>query len=281
MEKNLLGQVDSYKKNDTEFYNPELLFAISRSENRKNLALGSVLPFSGFDRWNAYEFSYLNNNGLPKVTQLTIDIPCETECIVESKSLKLYLNSFSFKRFLNESEVLKLISADLKALLKVEITIHLHSLDSLAAKGFENLTSYGECLDNLDLKGEIDFDTVNANLLSVHEELPEDSSEHILFSHLFRSLCPVTGQPDWATIVVSYQGKIISKESLLRYLLSFRKHQGFHEDCVERIYCDVNKMCSPKCLSVYAAFTRRGGIDINPFRSNYQTNKFWGRLARQ
>lgn len=277
MNKNPLGQDNSYEKN-SESYNPELLFPISRLENRSKLGLASNLPFSGYDRWNAYEFSWLNEQGLPKVAQLTIDIPCESLFMVESKSLKLYLNSYSFKDFTNEDEVLSLICNDLKALLKTHVHVSLTNLKELSNKAFEYLAENNTCLDDILLNStDIDFDTVDANVLSIEDEMITQT----LSSHLFRSLCPVTSQPDWASIIISYQGKKINKESLLRYLLSFRKHQGFHEDCVERIYCDLQQACAPEHLSVYAAFTRRGGIDINPFRSNYQKAIPFGRLARQ
>jgi len=282
MNKNILGETDSYFKSNDLVYAPELLFAIPRSENRKKIYINEKLPFIGWDRWNAYEFSWLDQKGKPQVACLTIDIPSDSCYIVESKSLKLYLNSFTFKKFVNINEVIKLVSQDLKRLLLSDVKIKAISLNELSESAFVPQKNLGTCLDSIVLEEEIDysepsFSEVNNKFIYIENE----QSNEILSTNLFRSLCPVTSQPDWASIVIEYQGRKINHPSLLRYLLSFRKHQGFHEDCVERIFCDLNQICSPDKLSVYAAFTRRGGIDINPFRSNFQNQIPFARFSRQ
>ena len=283
MSENPLGNNNSYSQEQP--YTPELLFAIPRSENRKNLNLEGSESFIGCDRWNAYEFSYLDAASKPVSAHLQIDIPCDSKNIIESKSLKLYLNSLSFKSFDNIESVKSTLKKDLDKVAESSLGIKITRLDDLSQQPFSSFKSLGLCIDYYNVNSKINFEEVNANLLSLEKDIIKGSSSIIiqetLSSHLFRSLCPVTGQPDWASIIITYHGEAINHSALLAYLLSYRKHQGFHEDCAERIFCDIQNICQPDKLSIYAAFTRRGGIDINPFRSNYETRIPFGRLARQ
>jgi 7-cyano-7-deazaguanine reductase len=281
---NPLGNRGSYEQERT--YSPDILFAIPRLDNRKKLNLDNSLPFTGWDRWNAYEFSFLDNSEKPVSMHLQIDVPSESKYIVESKSLKLYLNSLSFKPFENIESLEAILKQDLENVLEAKLRIKLSSLDNLSQQPFTSFKSLGWCVDYCELNNAINFDQVDCNALLLEKDLDKSASRTIniqetLTSHLFRSLCPVTSQPDWASIIVTYQGEAISHSGLLAYLLSFRRHQGFHEDCAERIFCDIQKTCQPEKLSVYAAYTRRGGIDINPFRTNFERHIPFGRLARQ
>jgi len=321
-----LGKSDSYKAHIAPVYSPDLLFAISRKENRDNLGI-KELPFSGYDRWNAYEFSWLSQNNVPKIAKLLIDIPCNSIHIVESKSLKLYLNSFSFSRFKSTQDLLAILQKDLDAITQAKVKITLCDLSGLEQQGFSELKGVSQCIDTIPLayassnsisakgcigsaekmedeEGEnrseednennLSLEFLNANTLNEAEfssksdltlndkaKRSQSIIQETVHSHLFRSLCPVTAQPDWASIVIRYEGLPISHEAILRYLLSFRNHQGFHEDCVERIFCDFDNTFQLNKLSVYAAFLRRGGIDINPFRSNFESVIPFGRLIRQ
>jgi 7-cyano-7-deazaguanine reductase len=258
-------------------YSPELLYPIPRSTHRALLQCGNTLPFIGVDIWNAYELSWLGPRGKPEVAIAQIEIPFDSPFMIESKSLKLYLNSLNYERFSSAEEVKLRISKDLSAAAKSNVSISLFDPQSWSKLSFDNLE--GTSLDRLDVQIEPQ-DLPNPNWLS--SDTNAAPVEEILFSHLLRSNCPVTGQPDWASIIISYTGPAINQENLLRYIISYRNHQEFHEHCVEKIFCDIKAKCKTAKLSVYARYTRRGGLDINPFRTDF--NASWPknkRLARQ
>jgi 7-cyano-7-deazaguanine reductase len=265
--KNPLGQATAYP----EHYSPDLLYAIARTDSREVLGLDGDLPFSGADIWNAWELTWLDDNGLPQVAVAEIRVPAESANIVESKSLKLYLGSFAMTRFTAVDDVAAAITRDLSRCTGAEVTIDL--LAGCEAKAVENLP--GHCIDNLDVT--CDRYEVDASLLSASDDVTEES----LHSHLLRSLCPVTSQPDIGSLLVSYRGSRIDREGLLRYIVSYRQHNDFHEACVERMFLDIAERCRPEQLSVYARYQRRGGIDINPFRCNLEGDAPNIRLWRQ
>lgn len=265
-----LGKTSDYPS----VYTPSLLYAIRRADGRESLGLTpGKLPFRGVDQWNAYEVSWLNSKGKPVVAVVEILIPADSPCIVESKSLKLYLGSFNQTKFHEKQDVRATIESDLRVTVQAPVSVSL--LTELNAQGFAFATWKGECLDHLDVEAydyEVDPGLLSAGGAEVGEAL---------FTHLFRSNCPVTGQPDWASVMIRYEGQRIQRESLLRYLISFRNHNDFHEHCVERIFTDILQRCEPRKLTVYARYTRRGGIDINPFRSNFESAYPNLRLLRQ
>lgn len=259
-------------------YTPSLLDPIPRSLARESLAIDQQqLPFAGVDIWTAYEVSWLNHNGLPQQAIAVFAIPADSPNIIESKSFKLYLNSFNQTRFNNRSEVLATLESDLKVAAGAPVLVDLEGLDQFAATGVQR--PRGICIDQQDVK--ITDYQPNANLLTTLEEERNET----LYSDLLKSNCPVTAQPDWATLIVSYSGKQICAEALLRYVVSFRDHQDFHENCVERIYCDIMERCQPSSLMVYARYTRRGGLDINPLRhslnDSHNALEIASRLVRQ
>ena len=250
-------------------YAPETLCPIARSDSREPLGIGKPLPFRGVDIWNAWELTWLGDNGHPKVAVAEIRVPADSPNLVESKSLKLYLGSFAMSRFADAAHVARTIAADLSECsgARAEVTLDPDILIS---------TLHGPCIDGLD----IDCETweVDAGLLVADERVVVEESLH---SHLLRSLCPVTGQPDMGSVEVRYTGPYIDPASLLRYIASYREHNDFHEACVERMFVDIMKRCAPTSLSVYARYQRRGGIDINPFRSSRAERPDNTRLWRQ
>ena len=257
-----LGQATQYP----EQYDPGLLYPIPRSENRLKLGLkeGQALPFVGVDIWNAFELSWLNHKGKPQIALAEFQIPADSPKMIESKSFKLYLNSLNNARFENENEVRERLVADLSAVAGSKITARIQANDAIAKKGMQEMG--GVLLDRLDI--EIDpHIPADPNLLGVNEEF--GPIEQCLVSHLLKSNCPVTGQPDWASVQIRYQGRPILEEGLLRYLIGFRQLGEFHEHCVETIFSDIKRQCKPDKLSVYARYTRRGGLDINPFRTDH------------
>ena len=266
-------------------YAPELLFAIPRALGRAELGLSSgneiddVLPFAGEDMWTAYEISWCNLQGKPQVVVGEFILPCDSPFIVESKSLKLYLNSLNQHRFTSLQAARQTIADDLSHVAGAPVVVQLYSIDEYARKG---LTVFdGQCLDELDVDCSVyqpDADLLN---LADSAESSDESVDETLYSHLMKSNCPVTGQPDWATLVVRYTGRAICHRSLLRYVVSFREHQGFHEHCVERIFLDILKRCKPSSLVVSARYTRRGGLDINPTRTLGSESIDWARTGRQ
>ena len=253
-----LGKATIYKNS----YDNSLLYSIKRNETRTDLNIAGALPFKGFDVWNCYELSWLDKYNKPVVRFLRLFIPCDSPSIVESKSLKLYLNSFSDTVFDHEGLVKETILRDISDKAGDEIIVEILKLDQL---NHTTLSSFdGICLDDLELHvSNFDHD---AKLLKLDNN-DNTETEEILYTNLFKSNCPVTNQPDWASVQISYKGRKIDHPSLLRYIISFRNHNEFHENCVERIFVDIMNLSSPARLTVQAKYTRRGGIDINPIRS--------------
>jgi 7-cyano-7-deazaguanine reductase len=256
-----LGKASAYQ---TE-YAPELLFPIPRQQKRDELGISGTLPFFGVDIWNAYEISWLNLRGKPQVAIATVTVPADSPNIIESKSFKLYLNSFNQTRLANTDALLTLLRADLSAACGAPVHIALATPDAFSTLKMGELD--GLLLDRLDI--DVDQYTPAPGLLSANHD--EALVEESLVSHLLKSNCLVTGQPDWASVQVHYVGAQIDQEGLLRYLIGFREHNEFHEQCVERIFIDILRQCKPVKLAVYARYTRRGGLDINPWRTNFST----------
>lgn len=261
-------------------YAPELLFPIPRQGKRDELGLhADALPFVGEDLWNAYEISWLNPRGKPVVAVGTLRVPADSPRLIESKSLKLYLNSLNQTAFADPAAVAATLSRDLSAAAGAPVRVELAALGEQppASVGYPQ----GVLLDDLDIDCS-DYQPAPQLLTTVDAEnrqkpagaspgaATEDPAivEETLYSHLLKSNCLVTGQPDWAMVVIRYRGRAIDRASLLRYLVSFRNHNEFHEQCVERIFCDLWQRCAPEALAVHARYTRRGGLDINPFRSS-------------
>ena len=256
MAENLLGKATPL----VDHYSPDLLYPIERAVGRQALELDEHSRWrGGEDVWHAWELSWLGEDGLPRVAVARITVPAHSPAIVESKSLKLYLNSLYQTAYADAEAVKQVLEADLSQVAGASVAVEVLDIDSEALRPTH---MPGRCLDML----------VPKKTAPVPDrELICCGTEHrdeILHSHLLRSLCPVTAQPDWATVLVSYCGPALEPESLLGYILSFRNHQEFHEQCVERIYCDIQLACAPEELSVQALYTRRGGLDINPFRSS-------------
>ncbi|NVK42332.1 MAG: NADPH-dependent 7-cyano-7-deazaguanine reductase QueF [Oceanospirillaceae bacterium] len=263
-----LGQDTRY----VNTYDPAQLYPIERSLNWARRGIErDTLPFVGEDIWNAYEVSWLNARGKPVVRLAEFRIPASSSHIIESKSFKLYLNSFNLSRFDSEAKVVELMTRDLSAAAGGDVKVRL--IDPDAALPIERFD--GVCLDDLDV--EISHYQPEPALLTSGDELVEER----LYSHLLKSNCPVTGQPDWASIQVVYRGPQIDREGLLRYLVSYREHGDFHEQCVENIFMDIWQRCRPEALTVYARYLRRGGLDINPWRSSLAAQAPNLRLNRQ
>lgn len=243
-------------------YNPKCLFPIDRQNQRMSLGITSdnTLPFTGFDVWNHYEVSWLNQKGKPIVAIAEIMYPCESLYIIESKSMKLYFNSFNQTKFKQLSNVQMTIERDLSLQVGVPVQVKLTELCELPDQ-IVHAKMPGVCLDQLDVS--CTSFTVDPSYLTT---APETVSETV-FSNLLKSNCLVTNQPDWATVQIHYTGPRIQHEGLLQYLVSFRNHNEFHEHCIERIYVDIMQRCQPEDLVVYGRFTRRGGLDINALRS--------------
>jgi 7-cyano-7-deazaguanine reductase len=254
-----LGKLTSYK----DQYDPSLLFAIAREEKRQQIGIADKLPFMGIDIWNAYELSWLNQRGKPQIALAQFIIPANSPNLIESKSFKLYLNSF-IQTKIESTEILSAyLSKDLSASCGAQVQVKLMEPASFSQEKLQALPGY--CIDNLDI--EVETYTPDPRLLQV--ETHQAQVEEILTSNLLKSNCLVTGQPDWGSVSIHYQGSPINRASLLKYLISFRQHNEFHEQCVERIFMDITRQCTPLKLSVYARYTRRGGLDINPFRTNF------------
>jgi len=270
-----LGQATQYP----DQYDPNLLFQIPRAQNRLKLGIkeNQSLPFVGVDIWNAFELSWLNLKGKPQIALAEFQIPADSPYMIESKSFKLYLNSLNNTNFLDEHELRKRLITDLSTAAGCKITARIQANEMVAKKGIQEMS--GVLLDRLDI--EIDPRIpADPSLLGVNKDF--GPIEQCLVSHLLKSNCPVTGQPDWASVQIRYQGRPILEEGLLRYLIGFRQLGEFHEHCVETIFSDIKRECKPDKLAVYARYTRRGGLDINPFRTDY--NAAWPdntRHARQ
>lgn len=256
-----------------DHYSPELLYPIARGEARAALGIGAVPPFHGCDLWHAYELSWLDSGGVPQARVGRFQVPADSPNMVESKSLKLYLNSLNNSRFASDDEVRAVLERDLRAVTGAESAIELLPVNTPAFAGTD---PEGTCLDALAI-GPADGEAPGAHLLQSDDRQVVES----LFSHLLRSLCPVTGQPDWATLWIRYRGRALDHASLLRYIVAFRRHQEFHEQCVERIFVELTSVLAPEHLEVQAFYTRRGGLDINPYRSTSMDGKPRPRMNRQ
>lgn len=265
-----LGQQSAYISQ----YTPSLLQPVPRSLNRDDLGLGEALPFQGCDVWTLYELSWLNSKGKPMVAVGEVSVPATSPNLIESKSFKLYLNSFNQTRCESLEAVQALLAKDLSACAGGEVTVTLFPLDQAP---HQIATLPGECIDEQDI--EVDEYEFDQTLLQ--GAAGADMVEETLHSHLLKSNCLVTSQPDWGSLVIHYRGPRLDREKLLRYLISFRQHNEFHEQCIERIFIDLKHFCGPSELTVYARYTRRGGLDINPFRSDWEPVPANLRLIRQ
>jgi 7-cyano-7-deazaguanine reductase len=282
-----LGQVSTY----ADQYDATLLFPIARAGKRAEIGIAAAsstptntAPFFGADLWTAFELSWLNLRGKPQVALAHFTVPCETTNIIESKSLKLYLNSFNNTRFADVEVVKTRLRTDLSETVWRNVdatTVTTNTVTTPATQSgsigvrillpelFDREPVYeldGLSLDRLDV--ECTHRSPAPELLRTEQH--EAPVSEVLTSKLLKSNCLVTGQPDWASVQISYTGAPIDQQGLLQYLVSFRNHNEFHEQCVERIFMDIWRRCQPLKLAVYARYTRRGGLDINPFRTSYQ-----------
>lgn len=265
-----LGEKSRYP----EQYDPSQLHAIPRVLGRKDIGVNTgALPFQGEDIWNAYELSWLDPKGKPRVAVMEMRVPADSPNIVESKSLKLYLGSFNQTMLDSDQALQQRIAQDVGEVVGASVAIVLHSVARNNVFSLSELP--GRCLDDVDI-GAVQYH-VQAELLTVTESQVEET----VHSHLLRSCCPVTGQPDWASVMIQYRGPKIEDASLLKYLISFRNNQEFHEQCVERIFTDISQKCQPEFLLVHARYTRRGGIDINPLRCSEEVEMNNIRMLRQ
>ncbi len=268
-----LGQHTAYP---TE-YSPQVLFPIPRAEGRALIDAADVLGiYQGVDVWHVFELSWLDHSGKPQAAIGRITLPASTPYLVESKSLKLYFNSLNFCRFAHPDVLTNLVQKDISQAAGAEVQFELLSVDDLSTH-----LPMGIGLDGLSLSGPVP-DEPDASLLALAQAPSEAIVEELLYSDLLRSNCPVTGQPDWGTVFIRYEGQKIDHQRLLTYIVSYRKHSGFHEQCVEQIFADLWQVLTPSKLAVHAQYTRRGGLDINPCRTSHPD---WlpkvRRLARQ
>lgn len=267
-----LGQKTEYASQ----YDRTLLQPVPRALNRDGLGITQNQPFTiGADIWTAYETSWLNEKGLPQVAIADIYLDYQSQNLIESKSFKLYLNSFNQSKFADFNAVQQTMQRDLSECAQGDVKVRLNPVAVYDSQKIDHLQ--GDCIDEQDI--EITSYEFNADWLKdcVSDEIVEEK----LVSHLLKSNCLITNQPDWGTLHIHYVGKKIDHEKLLRYVVSFRQHNEFHEQCVERIFCDLMHYAKPEKLTVYARYTRRGGLDINPFRSNFENLPENLRLARQ
>ncbi|WP_404298114.1 NADPH-dependent 7-cyano-7-deazaguanine reductase QueF [Halomonas sp.] len=250
-----LGRESAYP----ERYDASLLYSIPRAFNRAPLGIEEgALPFVGEDEWHAFEVSWLNARGKPMVAVARFRLPADSPSLIESKSWKLYLNGFNQTRFESREGVVDSLMTDLSRAAGAKVSVELFDVDDDALMP-RRLP--GACLDGLDIA--VSDYTPSAEHLAVGEEIVEET----LYSHLLKSNCPVTGQPDWGSVLIRYRGPRIDREGLLRYLIGYRQHQDFHEHCVERIFVDLMAHCRPERLLVLARYVRRGGLDISPWRA--------------
>ena len=286
--KHLIGEKMNYQDNSlkslklgqkTEYasqYDRTLLQPVPRALNRDGLGITQNQPFTiGADIWTAYEISWLNEKGLPQVAIADIYLDYQSQNLIESKSFKLYLNSFNQSKFADFNVVQQTMQRDLSECAQGDVKVRLNPVAVYDSQKIDHLQ--GDCIDEQDI--EITSYEFNADWLKdcVSDEIVEEK----LVSHLLKSNCLITNQPDWGTLHIHYVGKKIDHEKLLHYVVSFRQHNEFHEQCVERIFCDLMHYAKPEKLTVYARYTRRGGLDINPFRSNFENLPENLRLARQ
>lgn len=268
----ILGKTTDYAQQ----YDASLLYPIARKLNRDQISVDEAdLPFLGEDTWTGYELSWLNAKGKPQVAVATFTFPCQSSHIVESKSFKLYLNSFNQTRFADQKTVVDTLTKDLSAVTHSQVEVVLYKANDHDCIAFTSMP--GQCIDDLDI--EVEHYSPIGNIL---KQKSSDVVSETLHSHLLKSNCLITSQPDWATIIIEYTGVAVCHESLLRYLISFRSHNEFHEQCVERIYCELQRTFAFEKLAVYARYTRRGGLDINPYRSSdYNKTPYAIRTNRQ
>lgn len=268
-----LGKNSAY----VSVYTPSLLFPIAREPKWQDLGLDPLaLPFHGADIWNCYELSWLTLSGKPEVAAAEFVFPVKTKRIVESKSFKLYLNSFNQTVFRDRAEVLHTLQSDLSVAAQGPVMVRLFSMNQLHHAGIGQLP--GECIDDLPVQvSQYQYDPALLELAQAG-----GLARETLHSHLLKSNCPVTGQPDWGSVMLNYSGKRLDHPALVRYLVSFRQHADFHEQCVERIFTDVLALLGAGAeLTVYARYVRRGGLDINPYRSTNASFPDNLRVARQ
>ncbi|WNC73729.1 NADPH-dependent 7-cyano-7-deazaguanine reductase QueF [Thalassotalea psychrophila] len=270
----LLGKSTEYKS----IYAPDLLQGVPRSLNRDDLNLQDSLPFYGEDVWYGYELSWLEPNGKPVVAVAEFRVPCTSENLVESKSFKLYLNSFNQTCFDSWQDVENALIKDLSETAKAPVKVTLFAVDNCPALAISNIDAVK--IDDIDIS--IDSYEFDRTILSQAAAITagKDVSEYLV-SHLLKSNCLITNQPDWGSVYITYTGKQIDHALLLKYLISFRQHNEFHEQCVERIFTDIMEFCQPESLTVFARYTRRGGLDINPFRSSEDIFAPQNRTLRQ
>ena len=242
-------------------YDPSLLFAVARQDARSAMDLGDDLPFTGADLWTAWELTWLDASGKPVVATARFSIDAASPNIVESKSLKLYLNSFSMMRYPGSENVANVIHEDLSRMTESDVAVDVQLLENHNKHTVSVLP--GTCIDGEAMTSAPD--RVNADILRCASELVVREELH---SHLLRSNCPVTNQPDMGSVLVRYRGPKIDPAALMTYIVSYRQHNDFHEACVERMFIDIKSRCDPETLTVYALFNRRGGLDINPFRTD-------------
>lgn len=267
-----LGKPTPYR----DQYDAALLQAVPRSMNREPLGLyPDALPFHGADIWTLYELSWLNAKGLPQVAVGEISLNSDSINLIESKSFKLYLNSFNQTKFDNWDSVLSTLTRDLSKCAEGNVSVSLSHLDEIEGSTIGRFS--GECIDGQDIEIESYEFSTDYLIGAAGGDIVEES----LVSHLLKSNCLITHQPDWGSVQIQYLGPKIDREALLRYLVSFRNHNEFHEQCVERIFNDILHFCAPESLAVYARYTRRGGLDINPWRSNFPFTPATARLVRQ
>ena len=267
-----LGQNTEYKSQ----YDASLLQPVPRRLNREGLGIVEQQPFNqGADVWTCYELSWLNSNGLPQVAIADVEIDFKSENLIESKSFKLYLNSFNQTKFASIEEVEQILTRDLSQCASGQVSVRIHKLADYTNQPIVNFA--GECIDEQEIQIE-SYVFSNQYLENIAED---EIVEETLVSHLLKSNCLITSQPDWGSVQIHYVGKRLNREKLLRYLVSFREHNEFHEQCVERIFTDLMQFAKPEKLTVYARYTRRGGLDINPFRSNFESVPVNLRMARQ
>ena len=277
-EQSQLGKASAY----IDQYDASLLFPLPRETKRREIGITGRVPFLGADLWTAFELSWLNPKGKPQVALAHVTIPCESTHIVESKSFKLYLNSFNNTRFESADAVRDRIKSDVS-------TAIWHGGAVMAGAGVKLLLPdafdrepvrelEGLCIDRLDVECSVYQPAPELLSAALHEQPVSET----LMSHLLKSNCLVTGQPDWGSVQIAYSGPQIDQAGLLQYIVSFRNHNEFHEQCVERIYMDIMARCKPTKLAVYARYTRRGGLDINPWRTSHpQQLPANVRMARQ
>ncbi len=255
-------------------YNPALLESLPRKAMRERYGVGERLPFTGVDRWTAYEVSWLNPRGKPEVAIGSFEVPCASAAIIESKSLKLYLNAFNQTEFASRAEVLRTLEDDLALAAGSPVLVMLKGIGDVGSEGLARPA--GQCLDTLDIDARHYQPRRELLTCDVRAVIRET-----LYSNLLRTRCPVTGQPDWGTVTIQYSGNPIDHVGLLRYIVSWREHEGFHEETIERIFLDLMAQCRPERLTVIGRFLRRGGLDVNPYRSTEETLIPGQRLARQ